>query len=629
MAALFAQTGQPAPVTGQIAGRVVDAEGTPVADVAVFLRPVVAPPGPPRLGTPSQPIPFRTDADGRFTFVGIPAGQYHVTTTKAGWLAGAFGKRRPSGDGEPLEVTSQPRTDVNITIWRPGVIAGTVLDDNGDPLVGVEVRAVRQAFIAGRRQSVTPVRQQTDDLGVYRFPDLLPGDYLIAVLASVVSEPPSFAGAIRAGGETPRSYLQTMTALGTAPIVFNRATGVTATNRPLVGSLGHLPGMPSGDGVWATYPTTYHPNTLAQSQATVVRVATGEVLDSVDVNVPLLPTFQVSGVLTDAAGPAAWHAVHLIAADTADSPLVDIGTAVTDNAGNFTFYGVPQGEYIARVVRTPYPVGDGVRLSLAGGTGAIPYVAAFGGGPAAGAPQVPEEPLMHASVPVSVGDRHVRGLQLTMVAGPRVRGRMVFEGESAAPTPAQLAQLRIHATDASGRLDNAIMTAGAGPGGEFATSSLWPGRYVMRSSAPPGWHFKDATYQGRNVSDSAFEVTEDISTVVITFTDKATRLTGTVQAGSGEDVERAMVLVFPEESTAWLDYGRPGRRVVSTIVSSSGSFSMPTPPSGNYFIVAVGGDRVDEWQDPAFLKSLSASAERLTIRDAAPPAQSLRLRRVQ
>jgi protocatechuate 3,4-dioxygenase beta subunit len=625
---LAGQAGPPAAGTGLVAGRVVDGAGATVPDAVVFLRTAATMPGPMRPSGPGRPVPVRTDADGRFVFTAVPAGNYTVQASKAGWLPGAFGKRRPTAEGEPLELADgQHRNDLAITLWQPGVIGGTVTDDNGDPLVGVEVRAIRQTFVAGRRQSAEPIRQRTDDQGTYRFPNLVPGDYLIAMLSSVVSEPPAFAGAIRAGGETPRAYLQTMTAIGTAPIVFSRATGVTGSDRPLVGALSHLPGMPDADGVWATYPTTYHPNALTQSTAPLVRARSGEARESVDIHVQLVPTFQVSGVLHDADGPAPWHAVHLVAADTGETPLVDASTAVTDSAGAFTFYGVPPGAYIARVIRTPYPTGPGQRLSLAGGTGAIPYVATVAGGPSSGPPPVPDEPLMHVSEPVSVSDRHVRGLVLVMSAGPRVRGRAVFEGDAAGPTPEQWGQIQVHPFPANGRQDRAIWPGRFTPDRQFSTPGLWPGRYVLRATAPPGWHFKHATYQGRDVSDAPFDLTADIDTVVITFTDSAPRLTGTVQGDTGQAADDAMVVVFPMESSAWVDYGLASRRVTSAGVTAAGTFSMQAPPDGDYYIVAIPVDRADDWQDPARLKVLATLAERMSLRGDAPPAQTLRVRR--
>lgn len=624
---LFAQAPQPAAGTGLIAGRVVDADGAAIPDAVVFLRSATAPPT--RAGGSAQPVPVRTDDQGRFVFTAVPAGKFNLQSSKPGWLPGAHGKHSPTGEGSPLEIADgQFRNDLTLTIWRPGVIGGTVTDDNGDPMIGVEVRAVRKRTIAGRRQTSEAIRQRTDDRGVYRFPDLVPGEYLIAMLSSVVSEPPTFAGAIRAGGETPRAYMQTMTAVGTAPIIFSRATGGTGGSRPLVGSLSHLPGMPDGDGTWAAYPTTYHPGVLLESEATAVIVKAGETHDAVDINVRLAPTFQISGTLNDLDGPAAWHAVHLIAADTGDSPLVDIGTAVTDTAGAFTFFGVPQGHYIVRVIRTPYPTGAGSRLGLIGGTGAIPAVAQFEGGPSSAPPSIPDEPLMHVSESVTVVDRHVRGLSLTMAAGPRIRGRVVFDGSSAAPTQEHLDQIRVQILAANGRQDSAIFPGRVSSDGQFATQSLWPGRYVIRATAPPGWHFADATYQGRNVADLAFDLKADLANVLLTFVDKSTRFSGTVQAESGVDVARAMVVVFPVEPAAWMDYGRTSRRITGVPITASGTFSIPTPPAGDYYIIALPSDRTDDWQNPAVLKTLATVAERLKVSGEAPPAQTLRLRRI-
>jgi len=227
-----------------------------------------------------------------------------------------------------------------------------------------------------------------------------------------------------------------------------------------------------------------------------------------------------------------------------------------------------------------------------------------------------------------VANRHVRKLALTMAAGPRIRGRVVFEGTAPPPTPEQLGQIQVTFLPASGRQDNAISPGRVSPDGQFTTPSLWPGRYVIRASSPPGWHFTHATYQGRDISDLAFDLNADVTNVVLTFTDKSTRLTGSVQADAGVDVARAMVVLFPVEPAAWVDYGRTSRRVTGVSLTPSGTFSMPTPPDGDYYIIAIHGDRVDDWQHPNVLTTLAPLAERLKLSGDAPPTQTLRLRRI-
>ena len=616
-------SGAQASGSGLLAGRIVDAGGAPVAAVIVGIRRGVPTPAPGRGGAPLDRV--LTDDAGRFVFSGLAPGRYELDATKPGWLGGALGRRRPGGASMPIDLSNgERRNDLAITMWRAAVLAGRVIDDNGDPLVGVEVRALRQTFIAGRRQSETPIRTKTDDRGAFRYSGLLPGSYVIAVLSNLLSEPPGFSAAMSAVGD--RSYLQTMTAIGSAPIQFERAGGVTGGERPLVSSLGPMPSVPAGDGAWPMYPATYHPGSTTLKNATVVRLTSGEVRPDVDVSVRLVPTWQVSGTLREGERPAAWHAIHLIPAETPDFPLVDVSTAVTDAQGAFTFYGVPAGQYIARVVRAPWPSGPGQRFAQVGGTGQIPSIGTVVGSPNAG-PPFSADPLMHVSEPVSVGNRHVRNLALVMREGPRVRGRVRFEGSAAPPSAEQLKNAFVSVLLASGRIDASIFPGRYGADGQtFSSASLVPGRYVIRPGPVPGWTFKDATYQGRDVSDS-LDVTGDIDGVVITFVDQSRTMNGTVQGEVGKPVGGSVVLLFPVEPAGWLDYGRTSRRVTSSTAGATGTFSLAVPPEGEYFLVAIPDELAEDWQNPETLAKLAALAERVRVGSGAPPNVSLQVRR--
>ena len=124
--------------------------------------------------------------------------------------------------------------------------------------------------------------------------------------------------------------------------------------------------------------------------------------------------------------PAPYHAVHLLAADALEAPIVDAATAVTHADGTFTFYGVPPGQYVARVVKVPWPTSG--EMGLAGGTGAIPYVTTFGRGPTSGPPVLPTDPLLYADLPIVVADRHQRDVAMTLRPGARMAGRAHFDG---------------------------------------------------------------------------------------------------------------------------------------------------------------------------------------------------------
>ncbi len=620
------QPGAEAAASGLVAGRIVDMSGTPVATAFVFLLKGPASATGPARGSASDRV--LADESGRFVFSNVPAGTYRIEASKSGWLSGALGRRRPGGIGSTFDLANgERRNDFAITLWRAAVIGGRVTDDNGDPLIDVEVRAARQVFISGRRQSEALIRAKTDDRGEFRFAGLVPGDYLLAVLSSVLSEPSGFDGVIRASQETPRAYLQTMAAIGSAPMLFDRATGATGPGHPLVASLSPMAGLPVAGGAWPAYPTMYFPSGISMSSAEIVHVSAGDVRADADIRVRLTATFDVSGTVRDAEGPCAWHAVHLVAADSGDTPLVDVATAVTDAGGAFTFLGVPAGRYVARVVRVPWPTGSG-RLGVAGGTGAIPFIAIVSSGPNSG-PSTPTDPLWHAAEPVTVVDRPVRDLALTLREGPRVRGRARFEGDGTPPTAGDWAAAQILLMPASGRSDNFTWPRAFSSTGEFVSVSVWPGRYLIRATPPPGWQLKAVTYEGRDLSDTAIDLAADLDNVIVTFTSQTLTLKGRVQVEAGAAAEEAAVLVFPVDPALWVDGGRASRRLVMSRVSRASDFTLPLPPAGEYFVIAVPDEVLDDWQNPAFLSKLTPMAERMRVTGNASMTQALQLKRVR
>jgi len=618
---LAASQGQ---ATGIVAGRVVDANGAAIPAATVMLVPGASAEGPSR-SVPDEAERVLTDDAGRFVFSNIGAGTFRLQANKPGWLAGTLGQKRPGGAGTSFELgDGERRNDFAITIWRPAIIGGRVTDDAGDPLIGVEVRAIKQVFLAGRRQNDRPTRAKTDDRGLYRFPNLEPGDYIVAVLASALSEPPGFAGAIGAGQEIPPAYLETMVATGSNAMLFDRATGNVGPDKPLVASLTTLAAMPSADGAWPAYVTTYHPAATAQSSATVFRAQSGEPRTDIDVTVRLTPTWSVSGVVKDAAGPAVWHAVHLVPAESGDQPIIDVATAVTDSKGAFTLYGVPPGRYTARVVRVP--IAPGGRYGLVGGTGEILQVMAFR--EREGGPAISPDSLWHADQPVVVSDRSIRDLAINLREGVRVRGRVRFEGARAQPTAEELKGTRVSLVPATGRADGPWY-AQIAPDGRFTSASLWPGRYLVSAEPPDGWYLKDATYQGREVSTRPLDLADDLDNVVVTFTDQQRAIKGTVQVEPGAKPEEATVLLFPTDAKLWMDYGRRSRLMARTRVPASAQFSLTLPPAGDYFLVAVPEESIDQWQSPEFLSKISLMAERIRVAGDASLTQTLQLKRIR
>jgi hypothetical protein len=126
-----------------------------------------------------------TDGNGGYEIKDLPAGRYIVTVTKGGYSQMQFGQRRPGDPGTPIDLADgQTAEKVNFVLSRGGVIAGTIVDDGGEPVSGAQVAAVRYQYIAGSRR-LTPAPSEgstdrTDDRGSFRLFGLPPGDYFVS-----------------------------------------------------------------------------------------------------------------------------------------------------------------------------------------------------------------------------------------------------------------------------------------------------------------------------------------------------------------------------------------------------------------------------------------------------------------
>src|SRR5437868_4875507 len=133
--------------TGLIAGRVLAADtGRPVKRARVFATAAELPGGRGVL----------TDDAGLFQLVELPAGRYTLSVSKSGFVSLSYGQRRPLQSGTPLQLADgQQIKDIQFQLPRGSVIAGRVLDEDGEAIPGVMVRVMRYQYMQGERR-LTP-----------------------------------------------------------------------------------------------------------------------------------------------------------------------------------------------------------------------------------------------------------------------------------------------------------------------------------------------------------------------------------------------------------------------------------------------------------------------------------------
>jgi protocatechuate 3,4-dioxygenase beta subunit len=124
----------------------------------------------------SRPSITTTGPDGRFAMAGIPPGRYHLRAERTGYLG------QPRGSVRQTVLTLEPGqrvTDLKLRLTPNGVISGKVLDEDGEPIEGASIVALRYRYNKGVKQLLPDDYAGTNDLGEFRLASLRPGTYVL------------------------------------------------------------------------------------------------------------------------------------------------------------------------------------------------------------------------------------------------------------------------------------------------------------------------------------------------------------------------------------------------------------------------------------------------------------------
>jgi len=583
----------PRPGTGSIQGTLVAIDsGRPVRRARVSLTSVGG-------GAVGQSV--TTDDLGVFTFKDLPAGAYTLAASKPGYLDSIYGQRRPGTGrpGTPIQlIDGQHLEKLTFQLARGGAIMGTVVDEQGEPLFGQQVRVYRYVRRAGERTLQSAGTDVTDDRGQYRIPVLLPGEYIVSTFPR---ESPSDAAVadLKKMAET---------------LVVNARAG--ADEQALVRMKEEIARANEikADETSESYAPVYYPGTTQASGAQSIMIEVGQERAGVDFQLQLVRTAKISGMVTAADGGTNALASTVIVLVDADQivPGVTARTARPDADGRFTIGGVPPGRYLifARAASM-------TSFNVQGPTPESPVAKVAS---TFGATQ------FWAMSDVLVDGRNVPDLALTMQKGMTVSG--VVRTDSSGGQTFDLARVRVSLSLVGpAGLGNLIpdIPATADAAGRFSISGAVPGKYRVSVGGPPAaWTLKSAVFNGREALDFFVEVKpgEDQSGV-ITLTTHPGTLSGMLQDSSGQPTAAYTIVVFPSDERLW---AAPARRILATRPATDGRYSFSSLPAGEYRLVAVTDVEPGQWYDPAFLRELSGLALPITVGDGERRVQDLRVK---
>jgi hypothetical protein len=203
--------------TGIVEGRVVStAGGEGVRKARVVLRSAMA-------------YVATTDSTGAFRIVGVVPGSYVASADRENWFS-----EQPSGFRMG---PGQRVSDIVLRLTPTGVIAGRVLDADGDPVSKTVVEAVRLTYVRGRKAPAPANSITTNDRGEYRLFGLRPGSYYVRASTRSLPGAPSY---LQLGNSVaPMSMLFPGSALSYYPSGNSIATA-TELDLPPGGEIGSL-----------------------------------------------------------------------------------------------------------------------------------------------------------------------------------------------------------------------------------------------------------------------------------------------------------------------------------------------------------------------------------------------------
>ncbi len=350
--------------TTQLAGSVRE-EGSwaPIAGISVTVS----------NGTTTRIV--RTSADGYFTIIGLPDGDYTIFADAGGtsYISEYFDNAFDRASAQPVQVYAWggPQS-IGIFLGKKGSISGVVQTENGDPLAGIWVRA---------GNGTQNVSVQTNGSGAYTIANVMPNTYKVQAdatgtfyLSEYYNDTRSAASAnnvfVESGLDTPNinfmlalsgSISGVVTSATTSAGVLNAAVKVydasgftpvlLATAETTTNGAYEVKGIPAGNWLVmaeaaadAMLVRQVYSNVLSRETYSAVAVVGGNVTAGIDFS--LVSGGTITGAVLDDGGDSL--AGVLVRAVLQDG--TETASTLTDENGIFVLGGVPVGRSFVAVL---------------------------------------------------------------------------------------------------------------------------------------------------------------------------------------------------------------------------------------------------------------------------------------
>jgi hypothetical protein len=250
-----------------------------------------------------------TDAEGRFKFEGVAPGRYQVQVGKTGY---EFREARGQGSKGWVEVgQGAGETGLRYLLRPLGLVAGRVVDNDGDPVTGARLVLLKQVRRGGRTSwTAAQGNAMSDDRGEFRMFGVPLGKYVLGCASGAAQR-----GLVARTGRT-----------GPVPVFF--------------------------------------PDALEPESAQPLDIKPGTKLEGLSIKARTAPQYMVQGRVTGMAGEQSLG-VHITVQQSSWSPYLGVGrgAAVVQMDGEFKAGPLAPGTYtlFAQQVKLGAPIEGGRR----------------------------------------------------------------------------------------------------------------------------------------------------------------------------------------------------------------------------------------------------------------------------
>ena len=486
--AIQAQVTPPAPSKGRIEGRVVSAAGGEgLKKSTVRLRRTGGAPGTSTAGPQNSTIVATTDAEGKFVFDEVDAGQYVLSAERSGYVNQNYNARSGRTLSPMTLTTGQQIKDIIIKMVSQGVISGKVVDEDGDPMPGTQIQVFRYGYTRGPRQLMGVGGAGANPDGTFMIGNLAAGRYYVAAIN-------------------------------------NRSFQVNNGERTVQ------------RGPEEGYVATYFPNATEISAAVPLDLAAGQELRAIDIRMRKQRVYTIRGkVATDQ--PVQNLTLMLIAKGNGAALSNRGGASIRDKEGSFEFRRVPSGQYVIQGNPNMRMNGqqEGAHLStryeITVGEQDIENLV------------LPLFPLLQVN-----GAMKIEGSDWAAGTQNADQKRAANTGSGAPGTPGAQPRNRpnINLISTEGGISFGQSGSQVGDDGTFSLKNIMPGKYRLNVfGIPDGTYIKSIRFGNQDITRTELDLTSGSGGALeILFSPKAGEVSGVVRDRDGNAVAGVTVSMW-------------------------------------------------------------------------------------